>query len=160
MYVYLKKSVYNIVQYSIELYIFVQVQVQVSGVKRQTCNLKMAAVHKIARFISRTKYLNNNSYYANENLRSFCTMVQQPQKTQSLVKIGLLGAVTGVALGAGYAYHKINKTRENIALEGTQAEVTLLKYKPSVTPSRKVFRRLCREKFYHLQHLISNIFLF
>ncbi|XP_029155298.1 prostaglandin E synthase 2 [Nylanderia fulva] len=98
----------------------------------------MAAVHKLARFIPRTKYLNNNNYYASKNLRSFCTMVQQPQKAQSLVKIGLLGAVTGVAVGAGYAYHKINKTRENIALEGTQAEVTLLKYKPPVTPSRKV----------------------
>lgn len=67
-------------------------------------------------------------------------MVQQPQKTQSLIKISLIGAVTGVALGAGYAYHKINKMRQNIALEGTQAETTLLKYKPSVTPSRKVFQ--------------------
>ncbi|EFN73810.1 Prostaglandin E synthase 2 [Camponotus floridanus] len=64
--------------------------------------------------------------------------MQQPQKTQSLVKIGLIGAVTGVVLGAGYALHEINKTRENIALEGTQAEITLLKYKPPVTPSRKI----------------------
>ncbi|KAL6429028.1 hypothetical protein ACFW04_008078 [Cataglyphis niger] len=98
----------------------------------------MAAVHKFTRLISRTKFFNNNGYYANENLRSFCTMVQQPQKTQSLIKISLIGAVTGVALGAGYAYYKINKMRQNIALEGTQAETTLLKYKPSVTPSRKI----------------------
>ncbi|XP_029662994.1 prostaglandin E synthase 2 [Formica exsecta] len=98
----------------------------------------MAAVHKFTRLIPRAKFFNNNGYYANENLRSFCTMVQQPQKTQSLVKISLIGAVTGVALGAGYAYHKINKIRQNLALEGTQAEITLLKYKPSVTPSRKV----------------------
>lgn len=103
-------------------------------------NLTMAAVHKLARFAQRAKFLNKSYYYANENesLRSFCTMVQQP-KTLNLVKLGLIGATTGVAVGAGYAYYKISEARKNIALEGSQTEYMLLKHKPSVAPSRKVF---------------------
>lgn len=77
----------------------------------------------------------------NGNMRSFSTMVQQPPMTRSLVKISLIGAATGVAIGAGYAYYKIDKARENIALEGTQAETVLLKYKPPITPSRKVVQQ-------------------
>jgi len=65
-------------------------------------------------------------------------MVQQPQKTQNMVKIGLIGAVTGIVTGGGYAYYKISETRKNISLEGIQRETILLKHKPSITPSRKV----------------------
>lgn len=102
-------------------------------------NLEMAAVRKLARFTERAKFL-SKCHFASQNgtLGSFCTMVQQPQRTQGLLKFGLIGAATGVAVGAGYAYHKINEARKNIALEGTQLDIELLKYKPPVTPSRKI----------------------
>lgn len=100
----------------------------------------MAVVHKIARFAERTKFLNRSYYNANQNesLRSFCTMVQQP-KTLNLVRVSVMGAITGVTVGAGYAYYKINEARKNISLEGAQAETVLLEHKPSIAPSRKVF---------------------
>lgn len=69
----------------------------------------------------------------------------QPQKTYGLMKIGLIGAATGIAAGAGYAYYKISEARKNISLEGTQLETVLLEHKPSVTVSRKVFRSLCEK---------------
>ncbi|XP_012527154.1 prostaglandin E synthase 2 [Monomorium pharaonis] len=100
----------------------------------------MAAIRRFAQFTERAKFL-NKCYFTSQNgiLGSFCTMVQQPQRTRfSLVKLSLIGAVTGTAVGAGYAYHKIKEARKNIALEGTQFETTLLKHKPPVTPSRKV----------------------
>lgn len=107
----------------------------------------MAAVRKLARFTERAKFL-SKCYFASQNgtLGSFCTMVQQPQRTQGLLKLGLIGAATGVAVGAGYAYHRINEARKNIALEGTQLDTELLKYKPPVTPSRKVSRRSLRDR--------------
>lgn len=71
-------------------------------------------------------------------MRLSSTMVQQPPMIRSLAKASLIGAVAGVAIGAGYAYYKINQARKNVALEGTQAETVLLKYKPLVAPSRKI----------------------
>ncbi|XP_011879923.1 PREDICTED: prostaglandin E synthase 2 [Vollenhovia emeryi] len=68
----------------------------------------------------------------------FCTMVQQPQRTHGLAKLGLIGAAAGVAAGAAYAYYRISEARRNIALEGTQLETALLQHKPPVAPSRKV----------------------
>lgn len=102
----------------------------------------MAAIRKFARFTDRTRFL-NKYYFASQN-GSFCTMVQ-PQRTQGLMKLGLIGAVTGAAIGAGYAYYKIGKARNNIFLEGTQLETVLLEHKPPVTPSRKVFRSRCKK---------------
>lgn len=97
-------------------------------------------MRKFARFVQRTMFLNKKYYTKdNGNLRFSSTMVQQPPVTRNLVKVSLIGAAAGVAIGAGYAYYKINRARENIALEGTEKETVLLKYKPLVTPSRKVF---------------------
>lgn len=117
----------------------------------------MAAVRKLARFTERAKFL-SKCHFASQNgtLGSFCTMVQQPQRTQGLLKLGLIGAATGVAVGAGYAYHKINEARKNIALEGTQLDTELLKYKPPVTPSRKVSRRSLRDRSRVASRITSN----
>lgn len=101
----------------------------------------MAAVRKLSRFAERAKFL-NKCYFASQTgvvRESFCTMVQQPQRTYGgLAKLGLIGAATGAAVGAGYAYHRISEARKNIAMEGTQLDAVLLKYKPPVTPSRTV----------------------
>lgn len=82
----------------------------------------------------------SKSYYPNKNgnLRSVFTLAQQP-KMQGLVKFSIIGGITGAVIGTGYAYYKINEARKNIALEGTQAETVLLKHKPPVVLSRKVF---------------------
>ncbi|XP_026826171.1 prostaglandin E synthase 2 [Ooceraea biroi] len=98
----------------------------------------MAAIHKLIQFTQRAKFI--KKCYVNEigNLRSFCTMVQQPQKAQNLTRIGLIGAATGIVVGGGYAYYKISEARKNVSLEGKQAEMVLLKHKPPLTPSRKI----------------------
>ncbi|KAL0107823.1 hypothetical protein PUN28_014834 [Cardiocondyla obscurior] len=99
----------------------------------------MAAVCKLGRFTEGVKFF-NKFYIASQNgaSRSLCTIVQQPQRTRSLLKLGLIGAATGIAVGAGYAYYRISEDRKNIGLEGTQLETVLLKYKPPVAPSRKI----------------------
>jgi len=99
----------------------------------------MAGIRKFIQFAQKAKFI-NKCYHVNEigNLRSFCTMVQQPQKTQNIMRIGLIGAVTGIVTGGGYAYYKISETRTNTSLVGTQEEAILLEDKPSITPSRKV----------------------
>lgn len=125
---------------------------------RLSANLQMAA--KLTRFMQKAKFL-SKCYLAGQNgtLGSFCTMVQQPQRTRGLVKLGLIGAVTGAAVGAGYAYYRISEARKNIALEGTQAETVLLKYKPPVTLSRKVSRRSFRERLHVVPYCINVIVL-
>ncbi|KAG5325291.1 PGES2 synthase, partial [Pseudoatta argentina] len=102
----------------------------------------MAAIRNLARFTERAKFL-NKCYFASQNgtLRSFSTngaVIGLSRETQTLVKFGLISTATGVAVGAGYAYYKINETRKNIALEGTELDTVLLEHKPPVTPSRKI----------------------
>lgn len=101
----------------------------------------MAVVGKLARFTKfLSKYhLGSQNAIAGSTVR-FCTMVQQPQpqRMHGLIKLGLVGAATGALAGTGYAYYKVHEARKNVALEGTQLESALLKYKPHVAPSRKV----------------------
>jgi len=103
-------------------------------------NLEMAAVRKLARFTERVKFLSKCYFTSQNGTPGFCTMVQQPQRTHGLLKLGLIGAATGAAVGASYAYYRISEARKNVALEGTQLDTMLLKYKPPITPSRKVSR--------------------
>lgn len=96
-------------------------------------------VGKLVRFTERTRFLSKYRLAGqNASPGSFCTMVQQPQRMHGLVKLGLVGAVTGAVAGTGYAYYKVHEARKNVALEGTQLETVLLKHKPHVAPSRKV----------------------
>ncbi|KYN32361.1 Prostaglandin E synthase 2 [Trachymyrmex septentrionalis] len=102
----------------------------------------MAAIRNLARFTERAKFL-NKCYFASQNgtLRSFSmngAVIGLSREKQALVKFGLISAATGVAVGAGYAYYRINETRKNIALEGTELDTVLLEHKPPVTPSRKI----------------------
>lgn len=72
--------------------------------------------------------------------RNFCTYVEQPKSKSSknILKYSLIGAVFGVGIGATYAFKRINTARQRLALEGTELEHKLLKYKPDVKISRRV----------------------
>lgn len=106
----------------------------------------MAAAHKFARFLQRTQFVSKNYYSSgNGHMRSFCTIVQQP-KQLSITKLGIIGAAAGAIIGGTYAYYEIGKARKNIDLEGTQQETVLLKHKPPIAPSRKVFLLITSRK--------------
>lgn len=106
----------------------------------------MAAAHKFARFLQRTRIFNRNYYTSeNERIRPFCTIVQQP-KTLNLTKFGIIGAAAGAIVGGAYAYYEIEKARKNINLEGTQQEIVLLKHKPPIAPSREVLVLIALKK--------------
>ncbi|KAH0535769.1 prostaglandin E synthase 2 [Cotesia glomerata] len=70
--------------------------------------------------------------------KSFRTVVQEPKPTRGLLKTSIIGALVGTAIGAGYAFWKIERDRKNLSLEGTELPVQLLKYKPPITPSRRI----------------------
>lgn len=119
----------------------------------------MAVVGKLVRFTERTRFL-SKCHLAGQNavLGSFCTMVQQPQRMHGLIKLGLVSAVTGALAGTGYAYYKVHEARKNVALEGTQLETALLKYKPHVTPSRMVSTTLRKKLHASLSVGVSRPF--
>ncbi|OXU21196.1 hypothetical protein TSAR_011474 [Trichomalopsis sarcophagae] len=102
----------------------------------------MAVLCRFRGFARKTKYLQetlflNDVTSSSSASRSLCTYVQQP-KSRSILKFSLIGAGVGVIAGAGYAISKINDARKKLALEGTEVEVKVLKYKPDVKPSRKI----------------------
>ncbi|XP_074101718.1 prostaglandin E synthase Su(P) [Cotesia typhae] len=70
--------------------------------------------------------------------KSFRTVVQEPKPTRGLFKTSIIGALVGTAIGTGYAFWKIELDRKNLSLEGTEIPVELLKYKPPITPSRRI----------------------
>lgn len=102
----------------------------------------MAVLCRFRGFVRKTKYiqesLNINNVKPNTSIfRGLCTYVEQP-KSKGMLKFSLIGAGVGVAVGAGYAFNKINDARKKLALEGSEVEVQLLKHKPDVKPSRRV----------------------
>lgn len=102
-------------------------------------NLKMAAAHKFARFLQRTRLFNRNYCMSgNGRVRLFSTIIQQP-KILNFMKFSIISAATGIGLGSAYAYYEIEKDKKNINLEGKVQETVLLKHKPPIAPSRKVF---------------------
>ena len=84
------------------------------------------------------KSSNNDFNFGTKLSRLKCTVVQQQSKSRGILKVCLIGAGVGVAIGAGYAVTKINDERKKLALEGTTIEETLLPFKPDVKPSRRV----------------------
>ncbi|KAJ8666892.1 hypothetical protein QAD02_008554 [Eretmocerus hayati] len=102
----------------------------------------MAVLCRFRGFVKKSKYLGDSMCLSDvistiSKSRSLSTVVEQP-RPKSILKISLIGVGVGALLGTGYAFRKINRDRQNIALEGTEIEVKLLKYKPDVKPSRKV----------------------
>lgn len=97
----------------------------------------MAVLCKLLRFGKRSQLLNKQTYNG-FGYRYFCSTVVEQPKSRNLVKMSLIGASVGVLIGAGYSLNKINQSRENISLEGTEKENRVLKEKPAVVPSRKI----------------------
>ncbi|XP_058792265.1 prostaglandin E synthase 2 [Phymastichus coffea] len=102
----------------------------------------MAVMCRFRGFMRRTKYiresLNINNVTSNSLVsRSLCTYVEQP-KSKGILRFSLIGAGLGAAVGVGYAFTKINDARQKLALEGSEIDVKLLKYKPDVKPSRRI----------------------
>ncbi|XP_014607389.1 PREDICTED: prostaglandin E synthase 2 [Polistes canadensis] len=94
---------------------------------------------KMSRFSRCYKYLKNyDNLRTNNRSLLFCTIAQQP-KSRNLLKISIIGASIGIIAGAGYSFYKISEKRKNVTLDGMPVNpIQLLKYKPPITPSRKV----------------------
>ncbi|XP_015586173.1 prostaglandin E synthase 2 [Cephus cinctus] len=97
----------------------------------------MATFYKLLRFGRCCVFLNKNVNNTIGKSRCFRTVVEQP-KPKNFLKISLISASIGVLVGTGYSFKKISQERKNIALEGTETQIELLKYKPPITPSRKI----------------------
>ncbi|KAG7202393.1 hypothetical protein KM043_018709 [Ampulex compressa] len=78
-----------------------------------------------------------NYFRINNHLASYSTVVEQP-KRRVFLKISLFSAAFGAIVGTIYSFKEINKTRENIARQGLTVPIEELKYKPPITPSRKI----------------------
>lgn len=101
----------------------------------------MAVICKLLKFTNRCESLKKSVLFnGNSNLRRYCTFVQEPRskRFKGIVKFSLVGAALGTAVGVIYSTQKINKARDNLALEGTQVERKILLEKPPIPASRSV----------------------
>lgn len=101
----------------------------------------MAVICELLKFTNRCESLKKSVLFnGNSNLRRYCTFVQEPRskRFKGIVKFSLVGAALGTAVGVIYSTQKINKARDNLALEGTQVERKILLEKPPIPASRSI----------------------
>lgn len=98
----------------------------------------MAVLCKFSR-VSRHLLFKHNAIWEENIARTFRTVVQEPKPTRGIFKTCLISAVVGSAIGAGYAFQKVDRDRKHLEMEGQEIATEILKYKPLVPPSRKVF---------------------
>lgn len=79
----------------------------------------------------------NDTLLNSSMARYYCSYVEK-STVKSLFKVSFFGVGIGIILGTGYAFKKVNTFRQNLAFEGTQIKIELLKQKPNVKLSRKV----------------------
>lgn len=102
----------------------------------------MAVLCKLSRFSGARRFINQNPLVAYKTCnRAFRTVVQQQPKPKGILKISLIGASVGALVGIGYSLQKISRDRKNLALDGKEIEINVLKSKPSVPASRTVFTK-------------------
>lgn len=116
----------------------------------------MAVLCKLSRYSKSCRSLKLNSLVLeNSRNREFRTVVQEP-KSRGLLKLSLISGGVGALVGVGYALQKIRRDRENLALDGKEIEIGILKHKPPVQPSRRVsamHKTICKWKKFRCKSL-------
>ncbi|XP_015116060.1 prostaglandin E synthase 2 [Diachasma alloeum] len=96
----------------------------------------MAVLWRFSR-VSRHLLLRNTGFWEENIVRAFRTVVQEPKPTRGILKTCLISAVVGSAIGAGYAFRKIERDRKHLEMEGHEIATEILKYKPPIPASRQ-----------------------
>ncbi|XP_043287360.1 prostaglandin E synthase 2 [Venturia canescens] len=98
----------------------------------------MAVLCKLSRYFKNCRSIKLNPLVIeNSRNRGFRTVVQEP-KSRGLLRLSLISGSVGAVLGIGYALEKIRRDRENLALDGKEVEIEILKHKPPIQPSRRI----------------------